>query len=101
MNLIFLLTWLALIAVQAVWTWGDPAVMAVSLGPLLLTALFLFRGNPRRRAIASLLSLPYFTVGTTEWMVDQQLEGALTVLLCTVLYLVIVAANVRDRQPAE
>ncbi|MEM9303241.1 MAG: DUF2069 domain-containing protein [Pseudomonadota bacterium] len=95
----FTTLWWLLVAVQITWQAGVPTLAAAFAAPLLLVGISLLRGSTaRRRAIASLVSLPYFVVGTTEWMVERSLGGAAVVVVCVLLYLAIVAINARNRQ---
>lgn len=97
MSPVFPALWLALIAVQAAWWWPRWPLVTLAVLPLLAMALALRGGGARARGAAALLTIPYFVVGATEWMVERELFAGLTVAVCSALYLAIVALGARAR----
>ena len=99
MNRVFTALWWLLTLVLLAWLHGAPVLAAAAAAPLVLVGVrLLVRPSAKLRAVASLVTLPYFVVGTTEWMVDRAPAGAAVVVVCVLLYLTIVAGNARDRQ---
>lgn len=91
-----LLTLAAAVAYQAR---AHYLLITLSILPLLIALPFLAMGQPRARAAAALLTIGYFIHGVTELVAAaSKTAPAIEVAACTVLFVMAIVANVRERQ---